>query len=303
MAVSTKIIKKRIRSIGNTRKITKAMEMVSAVKMRKSVNAVLASRAYAQTAWNVVLNLAKRVDAAEHPLLQKREQIKTTAIILISSNRGLCGGFNSQIIGSALKFADHDESEVQNFIAVGRKGAEILARGQKNIVAEFEKPDVISGVSEIMPLIKMIVNDFVSGRTDKVCVAYTDYVSALAQKPKILQLLPFDPLKDSDLGSIGRAPRAAEIADSNFETFEYIFEPNKKEILNQFLPRLVEIQLYQAMLESAASEHSARMMAMKNASSSASDMINDLTLMFNQARQAGITREIAEITGSKAALE
>lgn len=304
MALSTKIIKKRIRSIGNTRKITKAMEMISAVKMRKSVNAVLASRAYAQTAWEVVLNLAKRVDEKDHPLLTKRDKIKKTAIILISSNRSLCGGFNSQVIAKAINFAAHDESASQNFIAVGQKGAEFLARAGKNVVAQFEKPDVITSAATAVPIVNLVISEFLADVYDKVCIAYTDYYSALVQKPKILPLLPFQPKEDSDLGRVGQADQkiAAETS-GEFENFEYLFEPNKAEILNQFLPLLIEIQLYQAMLESAASEHSARMMAMKNASSAATDMISDLTLMFNQARQAGITREIAEITGSKAALE
>lgn len=298
MALSTKIIKKRIRSIGNTKKITRAMEMVSAVKMRKSVNAVLASRAYARTAWEVVLNLAKRVNAEDHPLLAICGKTAKTAVILISSNRSLCGGFNSQIVAKALAFAGTDAID---YIAIGQKGAEMIARGGKNIVAQFEKPDVITGAETVKPVLKMIIADFLAGKYDKVCFAYTDYISALTQKPKVLQLLPFQALQDSDLGSVGAASQNKEAAI--FDTFEYVFEPNKAEILNQFLPMLIEIQLYQAMLESAASEHSARMMAMKNASSAATDMIADLTLMFNQARQAGITREIAEITGSKAALE
>ncbi|OGY49033.1 MAG: ATP synthase F1 subunit gamma [Candidatus Buchananbacteria bacterium RIFCSPHIGHO2_02_FULL_45_11b] len=298
MALSTKLIKKRIRSISNTKKITRAMEMVSAVKMRKSVNAVLASRAYARTAWEVVLNLAKRVNPEDHPLLTGHGETNKTAIILISSNRSLCGGFNSQIIAKVLALAGADDVD---YIAIGQKGAEMLARGGKNIVAQFEKPDVITGAETVKPAIKMIIADFLTGKYTKVFVAYTDYISALTQKPEVLQLLPFQALQDSDLGSIGAKSQNKE--ESAFDTFEYVFEPNKTEILSQFLPLLIEIQLYQAMLESAASEHSARMMAMKNASSAATDMIADLTLMFNQARQAGITREIAEITGSKAALE
>lgn len=301
MALSTKIIKKRIRSIASTKKITKAMEMVAAVKMRKSVNQVLASRAFAQTAWEVVSNLAKRIDVNDHQLLNKRSQIKKTAIILITSNRSFCGGFNSQIINKALSFADQDESESQEFIVLGKKGADFLARAGKNIVAEFEKSEMILNAAEIMPIVKMVIKDYTNGVYDKVCVAYTDYISVLSQKPKVLQLLPFNSLKeDTDLGHVNQENKTESILP---EALEYVFEPSKEIILDQFLPRLIEIQLYQAMLESVASEHSARMMAMKNASSAATDMIADLTLMFNQARQAGITREIAEICGSKAALE
>ncbi|MFA6322474.1 MAG: ATP synthase F1 subunit gamma [Candidatus Buchananbacteria bacterium] len=304
MALSTKVIKNRIRSIGNTKKITKAMEMVSAVKMRKSVNAVLNSRAYAQTAWSVVLNLAKRINAQDHPLLNRRESLKKTAVILISSNRALCGGFNSQIINKALNYAANEKSESQEFIVMGKKGAEFLARLKKDVVAEFDKPDMLVSAEDIAPIVKMVIKDFIDGKYDKVSVAYTDYISALVQKPRVLTLLPFSIAEDKDLGSVNKtSQKENEETNQGIDSLEYVFEPNKDEILNLFLPRLIETQLYQAMLESLASEHSARMMAMKNASSSASDMIADLTLMFNQARQAGITREIAEICGSKAALE
>ncbi len=300
MALSTKIIKKRIRSIDNTKKITKAMEMVSAVKMRKSVTAVLASRDYAGTAWGLVLSLAPRVNTADHPLLAKREEIKKTAIILISANRGLCGGFNTQIINKAITYAASQPSQIE-WITIGKIGADYLAKTGQQVVAEFEKPDLITGLGAILPIAKMIIKDYIAGTYDQIILAYTDFYSAMRQKPKIRQLLPFEPTPDADLGSVGKNQN--QKTQSNFEIFEYLFEPNKAEILNQFLPRLIEVQLYQALLESSASEHSARMVAMKNASSAASDMIDGLTLAFNQARQAGITREIAEITGSKAALE
>jgi len=300
MALSTKIIKTRIRSISNTKKITKAMEMVSAVKMRKAVMAVLASRDYAQTAWNLVLGLANRIKSEDHPLLSRHEQIKKIGVILISANRGLCGGFNTQIINKAIQYAQAQEAELE-WLTIGRKGSDFLAKNGKKVIAEFERPDLITGTAEIIALARLVIKDYTEGNYDKVILAYTDFYSSMVQKPKIRQLLPFEPKSDSDLGGIGenKMPLAAQ----NFELFEYLFEPNKTEILNQFLPRLIEIQLYQALLESAASEHSARMLAMKNATSAAADMIDGLTLAFNQARQAGITKEIAEITGSKAALE
>ena len=276
------------------------MEMVSAVKMRKSVTAVLSSRDYAGTAWELVMSLAPRVNTADHPLLAKREEIKKTGIILISANRGLCGGFNAQIINQAIAYAAGQPGQTE-WITIGKKGADYLARSGQPVVAEFIKPDLITGLSAILPIAKMVIKDYISGKYDRVIVAYTDFYSAMRQKPKIKHLLPFEPTPDADLGSVGKDQN--QKTNSDFQIFEYLFEPNKTEILNQFLPRLIEIQLYQALLESSASEHSARMVAMKNASSAASDMIDGLTLAFNQARQAGITREIAEITGSKAALE
>lgn len=303
MAISTKIIKKRIRSISNTKKITKAMEMVSAVKMRKAVTSVLASRDYAKTAWDLIsdlVNLVNKVEAKDYPLLVKRDQIKKIGLILISANRGLCGGFNTQIITKAIQYAKAQQTEIE-WITIGKKGAEFLARNGQKVVAEFERPDVITGALAITAIKKMIIKDYLAGTYDKIILAYTDFYSAMVQKPKIHQLLPFEPVKNSDLGSVGETNNQNE--NNNLGISEYLFEPNKTEILNQLLPRIIEIQLYQALLESAASEHSARMLAMKNATNAAVDMIDGLTLAFNQARQAGITREIAEITGSKAALE
>jgi len=301
MAVSTKVIKSRLRSIGNTKKITKAMEMVSAAKMRKAINAVLLSRAYSLEAWKTVLNLAGKLNGQENPLLAAKEKIENVGVILISSNRGLCAGFNSNIIQAANKFAQEASVSGQvncEWLAMGKVGAEYLARNKQKIAATFEKPDVITQTQEITTLAKMAVADYLSGRYDKIMIAYTDFVSALIQKAKVKQLLPIEPQVDHDLGNVKENEKKIE---QDFA--EYLFEPNPAEVLNQFLPRMIEVQVFQAALESNASEHSARMMAMKNASEAATDMMSDLTLAFNQARQANITREIAEISGGKAALE
>ncbi|MFA5022325.1 MAG: ATP synthase F1 subunit gamma [Patescibacteria group bacterium] len=304
MAISTKTIKKSIRSISSTKKITKAMEMISAAKMRKTVNAVIASRPYAQNAWLMVTNLARKVEGSSHPLLGKPSEVKNVAVILITANRGMCGGYNSQVISQAINFAKDEKNQKADinikWLTVGKRGSEFLARNGQTVVAEFPKTEIVTNTSEISPLAKMIVADYNNGVYDKVMVAYTDYRSALIQKPKIKQLLPLEATKDTDLGSV------SEAGEEKIETkddFEYLFEPNPQEVLNRFLPHLIEVQLYQAILEANASEQSARMMAMKNASSAASDMIASLTLAYNQARQASITREIAEITGGKAALE
>ncbi|MFA6410293.1 MAG: ATP synthase F1 subunit gamma [Candidatus Buchananbacteria bacterium] len=302
MAVSTKTIKKSIRSIGSTKKITKAMEMISAAKMRKAVNSVLASRPYSQNAWTLVVNLAKKVTNAYHPLLQKPQQVNNIAVILVTASRGFCGGYNSQIISQAINFAKTEKEnnpEVKiHWLTVGKKGSEFLVRNGQSVTAEFTKSEVVSNSAEASPLAKMVVKDFNQGIYDKVMVAYTDYYSALVQKPKIKQLLPLEPTVDADLGNVGSTSENLPA-----DNLEYLFEPNPAEVLNRFLPHLIEVQLYQAYLEASASEQSARMMAMKNASSAASDMIAALTLAYNQARQASITREIAEITGGKAALE
>ena len=304
MALNTKTIRGRLRSINNTKKITKAMEMVAAVKMRKAVFSVLASRAYAATAWRLVLDLAAKVEPENHPLLKPRENPKNVLIILISGNRGLCGGCNSRIIAQALDFTGQMKQAGREnilWMALGKKGANFLARQGQNIVAEFEKPEIADSVNNILPLAQMAITGFLSGEYDQVAVCYTDFISALNQKPKTRQLLPFVAAPDADLGQVKSQPVPQDKSEVDFG--DLLFEPSPAEVLNQFLPRLVEIQIYQALLESNAGEHSARMMAMKNASEAATDMISDLTLIYNQARQAGITREIAEISVGKAVLE
>ena len=303
MAVSTKIIRRRIRSIGNTKKITKAMEMVAAAKMRKAVNAVLSSRAYADVAWQTVMQLVARVDLTKHPLLLPHEKTTAAAFILITSNRGLCGGFNSRMVTEANGYSRARRASGvtdQSWVVLGRKGGEARARQEQRVVAEFEKQDMAQSSADVTALTTMVVKGYLAGQYDQVAVMYTDFVTPLRQEPRIKQLLPLEPAPDETLGSVGRREPALV---SGPRASEYLFEPSPAEVLDQFLPRLIEIQLYQALLESTASEHSARMLAMRNASDAATDMMWGLTLVYNQARQAGITREIAEISGGKAALE
>lgn len=304
MALSTKTIRRRIRSVRNTKKITKAMELVSASKMRRAVNSVVLSRSYANTAWQAVSNISKRISKKKHPLLAIKHTVKKTCYILISSNRGLCGGFNAQVITKGSRHAESKSGASNEWIVLGKKGAESLARSKKNIVAEFTKPDFVSGVSDITSVAKMITDGFLQGTYDEVYVVYTDFVSALSQKPKIKRLLPLSVAQDEELGSImGVKNEAINMLSEPLYNEEYSFEPGPDIVLDFFLKRLIEVQLYQALLESTASEHAARMFAMRQASDAATDMIDDLTLIYNQARQAAITREIAEISGGKAALE
>lgn len=285
------------------------MELVSASKMRKSVGLVLQSRTYAQVSWQAVTNIVRRVSSSRHVLLQTVSGSNSKAcIILMSSNRGLCGGFNAQIITSALKFCEEikkqDPQLEEAWIVYGRKGGEALARMKKNIIADYPKSDVILGMEEILPMAKMVMQDFVEGKYRSVFLAYTDFQSALRQKPKIKILLPFSPQADLDLGSVmlqGRNNK--EIHPEPLYNEEYEFEPSPEAVLDVFLQKLVEVQIYQAALESSASEHAARMLAMRQATDAAADMIFDLTLAYNQVRQTSITREIAEISSGKAALE
>lgn len=292
MAVSTKIIKRRIRSVANTKKITKAMELVSAAKMRKAVRNTLASRAYASTAWEIVLRLSEKADRNHHPLFAEREP-KRIAVILVSSNRGLCGAFNANIAKKALGITK--QYTAIDFLTLGKKARDVIRRSGAAIAADFEKQDVTTAVAEISALAHTVIEGFTKGTYDRIYVAYTDFISSLRQEAVVKQLLPIEAV---DARAPLVSPRSALA-----ESYEYIFEPSPETLFNDLLPRLITLQVYQATLESDASEHSARMLAMRNATDAAGDMIADLTLSFNQARQAGITQEIAEISGGKAALE
>jgi len=278
------------------------MEMVASSKMRRAVNSVLASRPYSTLARQLILNVGQRAKA-NHPLLRSRQEIKKMAVVLITSNRGLCGSFNQQVIKTAVEYIKQQKSQKENLeielICLGKKGARTMFRLGHKVVAEFVKPDILKEEAEIRPVQKMILVDFLHKKYDQIVLVYTDYVSALKQMPRVKQILPIKTMKDEFLGSIGEASRQEKKKDN----FEYLFEPKPQIILNVLLPRLLEVQIFQAVLESNAAEHSARMLAMRNANEAAGDMISELTLSYNQLRQAAITKEIAEIAGGKAALE
>jgi len=300
MPLATREIKRRIRSIQNTHKITKAMEMVAAAKMRKAVQAVLATRAYARSAWEIIRDLAAKTDPSRHPLLQKREKVKRLGLIAIASNRGLAGGFNREIVEKVADYLKKQkEQKVQiaaEVILMGKKGRDIMFKYGHQIVAEYDKLDVSPGVAEITAMAKTVITEYISGKYDKVVIAYTDYQSAMIQKAKIRKILPIE-REDDELGFVtGTKPE-------KLEEYEYLFEPSPDAVLEQMLYRLIELQIYQALLETDASEHSARMLAMRNASEAASDMIFDLTLSYNQARQQAITAELADISAGRAAVE
>ncbi|MFA5318544.1 MAG: ATP synthase F1 subunit gamma [Patescibacteria group bacterium] len=315
---STRDIQRRIKSVKNTKKITKAMELVSASKMRKAVEAVLKTRSYANLSWLTVINLAKvaNQDRDLHRLLNPRDHIKRVGIILITSNRGLCGGFNTSILNKVRESVkkhhyENDKMKVEaEFVLVGKKGSSIYHKFGHTVVAEFPKLDIATEVNEIVPIAKIAIEDYLSGKYDRIMIAYTDFISAANQVPRVKQLLPIDINEVDDylgvIGKDGKAGMGKEIVSEKQEKYfagqEYIFEPSAKQVLDEMIPRLIEIQMFQALLESNASEHSARMMAMRNATDAAGDMIDDLTLTYNKARQAAITAEIAEIAGGAAAL-
>ncbi len=313
---NTKEIQRRIKSIANTKKITKAMEMVAAAKMRRTTEAVLRTRSYANLSWTTVLNIAQSINAGKylHPLLTEKKNTKKVAIILFASNRGLCGGFNSAVISKARQSILRHSGQKTDFIVFGKKGLSVKSRYDYNVTAQFEKNDTAIEVKEVQPLSKMIIDDFLSSKYDKVLVAYTDFVNPANQVPRVKQILPIDlRAQDDHLGIVGKSNKIG--LDKEFvqekedkylkkgtDKFVFTYEPNEEAVLNHMLPRLIEVQLFQALLESNASEHSARMSAMNKATDAANDLVEELTLFYNKARQASITAEIAEISAGANAL-
>lgn len=316
MSVNTKAIKSRIRSVGNTKKITKAMEMVAAAKMRKATEAALNTRTYATMAWDLLVSLSK-VQKEKLPLLEVRP-VKKLLVVLITSNRGLCGSFNSNIIrktSAELKDPKNisrqrtpmgdveatEEVEI-DVIGIGKKGADFAKKNNYNLIASYSEFSDTPKLDDVMPITQTVIDEYIKGNYDKVVVAYTDFQSAIAQVAKLRQVLP---VSEHDIEKMIDELGADKDKEEKTETkvADYVFEPSKSEVLETILPRLVETQVFQAVLESSASEHSARMMAMRNASDAAEDMIKELNLTFNKARQAAITQEIAEIAGGAAALE
>lgn len=311
----TKEISRRIKSITSTKKITRAMEMVAASKMRKATEAVLKTRTYANLSWETILNLSENISLqdkdAMHPLLKSRNEVKKVAVILITSNRGMCGGYNSAIINKVKEsIKKHSETPVE-FILLGKKGEAVYGQNYK-VAAQFDKSDLAEDSSEAKPIIDLVIKDYLAEKYDKIFVAYTDFVSPIKQVPRMKQLLPIDVnVEDSYLGIVADPKISVDkklveekekkhLGDESGR--EYIFEPSAYEVLDELIPRLLLVQVYQAILEANASEHSARMSAMHQATEAATDMLKELKLYYNKARQAGITAEIAEISAGANAL-
>lgn len=282
-------IQRRIKSVRNISQVTRAMEMVAASKMRRAQSATLSSRAYAEKAWEVLRYVAAQPGRNKmlHPLLEERKEIKNVTLVLITSDRGLCGAYNMNIIRAAFDFMkQHEEKNPVRLITIGRRGREIASRTGKSIIAEFtglsERPSIL----DIGPITKVAIEEFVAGRADQVHIAYTDFVNVIVQKPQIKQLLPLHPPKEKSEG-LGAV---------------YLYEPDPETLLDSILPRFTELQIYQALLEALASEWASRMVAMRNATDSAQELIGDLSLAYNKARQWNITKEMLDIAGGAEAL-
>ncbi len=276
------------------------MELVSASKMRKATAAVLATRPYATHAADVLNYLSSKNSGEQlHGLLAVRP-VKKVGIIVISTNKGLCGGFNSALVTLVKNIiAEEKKRGAQSceLFTMGKRARDILARSNVKLTADFPKSDITTSISDVLPLIHTVTKQYIEGTLDRVLLGYTDYISSAQQKPTCQQLLPFLIEEES---SDTVLPRSAERMK---ELAGVIYEPSPDQVLHYVIPRLLEARMFQAVLESEASEHSARMVAMHNATDAASDMLSDLRLTYNQIRQAGITQEIAEIASGRAALE
>lgn len=287
-------IRDRIRSVGSTAKVTRAMELVAASKMRRAQDNALRARPYAQQMIAVLSRLASGAgEGAEHShrLLEQRE-VKSVLYVHITADRGLAGGLNGNMnrAGASLLLQYQPDVERVAVLPVGRKGRDFFRRSGMEIVADFSELGDFPNFEDIRPIARIIMDDFLSGKVDKVIIGYQRFVNAAVQRPTTLQLLPIE------------APEAAEGADPAANV-EFIIEPSPAALLDTLLPRFVEMQVYAAILEARASEQSARMVAMRQATDAANDMASDLTLAYNKARQESITAELLDLVGGVAALE
>lgn len=282
-------LKARITSVKSTKQITKAMELVSASKMRRAQELALKSRDYRNLARQILARLRELTDVRKHPLYEQRA-IKTRLHVIVTSNRGLAGAYNSNILKQLTRelLADKQAGIASQAIVIGKQGARFIVRFEHvEVIAAYQDFPDHPTANDIRPVMTTLVDKFLAGEIDAADITYTDYKSSIAQEVTVERLLPAAYVND---------PIEPDLENA-------VFEPSPKVVLEEITERLIEAQLNQAFMESSASEQSMRMMAMKNATDNASDLIEDLTLAFNTARQAAITQELAEITGGAEAIK
>jgi F-type H+-transporting ATPase subunit gamma len=281
-------IRTKIKSVGNTRKVTRALEMVSASKIRKAQDLMRASRPYARAMKQVIGHLAKANTEYKHPFLSERETVKRVGYIIVSTDRGLCGGLNSNLFRKLLaEIRGWQEKNVQvDIVAIGTKANAFFKRLKVNLVGSASHLGEKPKIEQLIGVIKIMLDSYSAGKIDRLILAYNNFVNTMTQKASLDQLLPLPP---SD--SLTTA-----------HDWDYLYEPDAESVLEHVLTRYIESLVYQATLENLASEHAARMVAMKSASDNATKAIDSLTLVYNKARQAAITQEISEIVGGAAAV-
>jgi F-type H+-transporting ATPase subunit gamma len=285
---STRDIRRRIKSVKNTAQITKAMQMVAASKMRKAQQSALAGRPYATLMNTVLAHLTAHAGDFTHPLLEVRP-VRTRGIVIVSSDKGLAGALNGNLLREAGKF----DKNTTVFVAAGRKGSQFIARTQRKLAAEFTYKDAPL-FSEARAISRFAQDLFLKGDVDQVDILFTNFISTLTQKPEVRRFLPVGEVRGVTAGLEGEASGEALTAGAT----EYLFEPAAATVFGSLLPHYLNFQVYQILLEAKASEHSARMVAMKNATDNAKQLIKDLTLEYNKLRQANITKELLEITSA-----
>lgn len=285
----------RIQGVGNIAQVTRALEAVSASKVRQAQQALFAARPYASKAWDVLQHLSRQPARDYiHPLLYEREEINQILIVLITGDRGLAGAYNTNIVRFTLE-QSRNHSVPINYVVVGRKGRDMLARRGQKILAEFSDLPAAPTFSDVSAIGRLVIQEFLEERVDQVYLIYTDFVNLLKQIPVMKLLLPLEVEERPELA--GRREGQATSVEPT-----YIYEPSEERLINQIVPRLTELQVYEAIQESLASEHAARMVAMRNATENANELVSDLRLAYNKARQKGITMEILDIVGGAEAL-
>lgn len=292
-------IRRRIKSVKNTAQITKAMQLVAASKMKKAQDQATAGRPYADLLNKVLVNLKEQTSAEDHPLLKETGSDKEL-IIVVTTDKGLCGALNTNL----LRLVNEKAAPNATFVTIGNKGKQTLARLKRDLLADFSLGDPVH-FHEAKQVSEFAMEKFLSGEFGVVRVAFTNFINTISQEPLLETLLPIRPIdlgRDSDFVGMGQDPGPYD-AGSAPEYGGYIFEPSAPAVLDSVVPQYVNYQLYQMILESRASEHSSRMVAMKAATDNAKQMIKDLTLEYNKQRQAAITAELLEITTAMRALE
>ena len=283
-------IVRRIDSIKNTQKITKAMQVVAATRLRRAQQAVQAARPYAEKMVEVLQTAGERATEYKHPFLVRREG-KRAVMVLVTTDRGLCGAINVNNIRAGTRFMQENYPDNPRYVTIGRKGRDFLLRYRRTVIAEVSGISDRPSIAEVLPAISVALEEYTKGNTDAVILCYAKWVSTMRQEPTVQTLIPAEIPRREGASAQQSGPRA-----------DYIYEPDPESVLDGLLPRYVETQIFQAVLENKASEYSAKMIAMQNATNAAGDLIQSLTLYANKVRQAGITTELMEIVSGAEAM-
>jgi F-type H+-transporting ATPase subunit gamma len=290
---SAREMRLRIRSVKNISQVTRALEAVSASKVRKAMAAVSATRAYASKAWQVLTHIARQPGRENlHPLLTRRPQVRNILVLVVSGDRGLAGAYNTNVIRYVTQRFGTSEIPVR-YIAVGRKGRDLLMRRRKKVIAEFSNLPAAPSFADVSAIGRMAVEEFLNGEADEVYLVYTDFINMARQETVVKKLLPLE--VSDETGQVMAFEQKRLMA-------AYIYEPAESEIMDEIVPRFTALQIYQAILESLASEHAARMVAMRNATDNALELVDGLQLQYNKARQQTITNDLLDIAGGAEAL-